>query len=241
MFDTREYRTFLFVSLFLSIIVHLIFLLLVRVEIGFEDRDLWDSIIGMREIFRVVPGRRPPVYREKMIALKIREVEGGLEKISPEIEEEREEEKPVDEGEVMGAPEARPGSYRPFDPDSLDLLLTYPWLVPLEEDRPGPRRMTGLERALRRLRSEEIERREAEGLTLDSKYGRFGVSSKGVMLGPIVIPLPLAPYASGEKRAEERAHSEIEAQSLREAMRDDDLQEQRERIIEWKKRREGGE
>ncbi len=238
MFETRDHRPFLFVSLFLSVIVHLIFMLLVRVEIGLEDRDLRSSIIDMRKIFRVVPGGRTPGYREKTIVVKIREKERELEELAPEIEEEEEEEKRVVELEV---PESVPGPQRLFDPDSLDLLLTYPWIVPLPDDRSGPRRMTGLERALRRLMSEEIERREAEGLTLDSKYGEFGVSSRGILLGPIVIPIPLAPYTSGEKRAEERAHSEIEAQSLQESMRDDDLQEQRERIIEWKKRRGGGE
>jgi hypothetical protein len=238
MFETRDHRPFLFVSLFLSVIVHLIFLLLVRVEIGLEDRDLRSSIIDIRKIFRVVPSGRTPGYREKTIVVKIREKGRELEELAPEIEEEEEEEKRVVELEV---PESVPGPQRLFDPDSLDLLLTYPWIVPLPDDRPGPRRITGLERALRRLMSEEIERREAEGLTLDSKYGEFGVSSRGILLGPIVIPLPLAPYTSGEKRAEERAHSEIEAQSLQESMRDDDLQEQRERIIEWKKRRGGGE
>ena len=248
MFETRGYRTSLGVSLLFSVLIHLVFLFLVRVEIGMEGRDT--RSFTLQKVFDLLSGGgvprrqgRPPAHREKMVVLRIREEEepGRVARRVPEKVEEKgppEPERMVEETRV-GGKGTGPVFHRPFEPDSLDLLLTFPWMAPLGREPPAPRRMLGLERALRRLREEEIEKREADELAFDSKYGKFGVGPEGLLLGPIVIPLPLAPYTSGEAREEERAHREIQAQSLRRSMEDDDLRQQRERIIEWKKRRKG--
>ena len=128
---------------------------------------------------------------------------------------------------------------RPFYPDSLELLLSFPWIAPGGGGYRTPR-LFGLERELEGLREREREEREDDSLTVDTKYGPLGISSRGIHLGPLVIPIPLAPYRSAEMRDEIEAHEEIRSQSNAESLRDADLREQRERIIEWKKRNEGG-
>jgi hypothetical protein len=84
---------------------------------------------------------------------------------------------------------------------------------------------------------------ESEGekeFTLDTKHGEFGISEEGLHLGPLVVPIPLDPYMSAERRAEEGAFEQIQDQSTQQFMGDKDLKGQRERIIEWKRRRERG-
>jgi hypothetical protein len=239
MFETRDYRATFFVSLILSSAVHLALFYLVRVEISRGDRDFWRSVTEMRKLFYISAERRPTSVSRALAVIDIsEEIEKSDVISSPPVEEiEVMMDSKIETGE---ATEGETGFVNPFEPDSLDLLFTYPWLFPIEEDQPVLRRLIGLERALRRLRSLERERKEGEEIKLDTKYGDFGISSEGIMLGPIVIPLPLAPFMSSESRYEEQTHEEIQAQSLHKAMKDKDLIEQRERVIEWKKRKEGG-
>jgi len=239
MFETRDYRATFFVSLILSSAVHLALFYFVRVEISRGDGDFWRSVTEMRRLFYFSADRRAKSVSRVIAVIDIsEEIEKSEVISSPPIEE---IEEMMDSDIVtVETTEGETGFVNPFEPDSLDLLFTYPWLFPVEEEQPVFRRLIGLERALRRLRTLERERKEGEEIKLDTKYGDFGISSEGIMLGPIVIPLPLAPFMSGERRNEEQAHGEIQAQNLREAMKDKDLKEQRERIIEWKKRKEGG-
>ena len=239
MFETRDYRVSFFVSLVLSAIVHLALLWFIRVDIGVGNRDFWRSVTEMRKLLFIPSGKRVTHLQREMVFVEVPEELEEHEVILPPPMEEVEETKPVEV--ITGEKTEGESEYvNPFEPDSLDLLLTYPWMFPAEEDQAKTLRLTGLERALRRLRALELERRTGQELTLDTKYGKFGVSSRGLLLGPIVIPLPLAPYTSSEMRDEERSYEEIKSQSLREIMKDQDLEQQRERIIEWKRRKEGG-
>ncbi len=240
MFETRNYRVLFFVSLILSAVLHLCLLWIVRVDVGPNDDLIWRSIGEIRKFFLVTAPERERAFSSRIVVVDIESFEEDREEVIPPEREEKDKVASAAE-EVDEEAESAIGIVRPFDIDSLDLLLSFPWLSPAVEEDSESTGLTGLERALTALRElAEARRKEEEELILDTKYGKFGISEEGIHVGSIVIPLPLAPYMSGERRAEERAFGEIQEQSTRTYLEDEDLEGQRERVIEWKRRRDEG-
>jgi hypothetical protein len=239
MFETRGYRVSFYVSLILSAVVHLSFLWLIRVDISLEDEMLWHSIGEMRKLFNVATLRRERVFTDKIVVVDIISLEEDREQTVPTVG--GEEEKVVSAMEVVEETiEEVVGVWNPFDIDSLDLLLSFPWLSPAGEERPEPRMLIELERIMSYLKVPAAESEGEKEFTLDTKHGKFGISEEGLHLGSLVVPIPLAPYMNAERRAEEGAFEQIHDQSTQQFMGDEDLKGQRERVIEWKRRRERG-
>jgi len=237
-FESRGYRGFFFVSLILSTAIHLVFIRFFQLEVGPARVIGRNSILILGDFNFTPPGRGPGSKIHGMEMVKLSEKGEPIAR-SPEAVETVPERVPPAQGREVEARGMGQMHLNPFEPDSLDLLFAFPSLWPYGRTGSGSRRLFGLQRALQALRRESEGSSSKKGLTLDTKYGPFGISSRGILLGPLTVPLPLAPYSSDEARREAESHEEIRAQGLAEYLEDPDLGRQRDRVLEWKRRREG--
>jgi hypothetical protein len=237
MFGTRDGRAAFLLCLAVSAAVHWMLLAYVRTEIGVGREPRRRTGVAIPFLSGRLPVRPPRGTERALRGIAIREVETETE-VETAVEVPAPVTMPPVPPETPLEGESAVGAPSPFDLDSLDLLLAYPWLGPTAgSPAEAPPRMTGLQRVLRLLRYRARQAEGGEELAIDTKHGKFGVSPQGLLLGPIVIPLPLAPYWSPERRSEQRAHEEIRAQTRRGSVEDSDFEGQRERVVEWLRRR----
>lgn len=81
------------------------------------------------------------------------------------------------------------------------------------------------------------ERDKKERLVVGTPLGEFGVTPGVLHLGPVKVPVPFAPYSTTEARTVRREYEEIRSQETGISSRDDELEEQRQRVLEWQERR----
>jgi hypothetical protein len=81
-----------------------------------------------------------------------------------------------------------------------------------------------------------LEKEKRERLLAKTPLGEFGVTPGVLHLGPLKIPVPFAPYSSMESRAAVRESREIQSQESGISSREEELETQRQRVLEWKER-----
>jgi hypothetical protein len=81
------------------------------------------------------------------------------------------------------------------------------------------------------------ERGKEEKLLVDTPLGEFGMTPGVLHLGPVKLPVPFTSYSSTESRTAQREYQEIQSQESGISSRDEELDEQRQRVLEWQERR----
>jgi len=232
--DRGRYSTCFRLSLILSILIHVVMLVAIRLPSPWVRGEVEHD---RSRVLMFFPSDNLPVYAGREAASMIDYTETFDDLVPLTLREAR----PLDLPHRLTPSGLFPGQplswYDILDVSSIKLLPPYyferfAWQIP-----DTTKRQHSVNDFLQRAFLEAmLARQKKERLLVDTALGEFGITPGVVHLGPITLPIPFAPYSSIATRTYQRQFEEIKSHESQVEIDDDELARQRERILEWKKR-----
>ncbi len=238
--NRRQYRILFRFSLLVSLGVHLIVFIVISLPVDWFGGEVVPDEEPVLLVFPFLSREQAPASIRKEV-VNLVDVVDVLERVGPlTLRETRSITIPRTLNPVDLPSRIFLDWYDVFDLSHVRILPPYTysrflWQLP---ERGGP--VYSFEDLIRQAFLDSLmARKKKEELLVNTGLGEFGVTPGTLHLGPIKIPIPFRSFSSMESRVAERQYEEIKSHHDDVRMDDDDLANQRERILEWKKRQKG--